>query len=534
MKRISPIAFFFATLFLTSCERDGLSSADGDPGNMILTTDAASLRARMDHRNSGVLDLYDGLAGRNGESTGSFPMSLVAELLPPVYNGQTLRASHVEVQGNYVYVSYNTEGDAYLGGLDVIDISSPNNPQLVVQAILPNVDLSTVLYDNGKLYIAGAVDIDQDATLASPAFVGNIHLQGGLPSASYSPVSLPGQVATGLAVSGSHYFAVTGSNGVAAKLNKNTHAIEASIDIDDLRAMGRFDNRIVVLSGTQGVKVFNADTMAQLNGFSVGSDVPEAKRTIDVQGQNLITAAGYQGMKVYDLNNGNLLQSLPLPEVPTGVDASDVVTNAVSVNGDFVYAANGGAGIQVHKKQSGQLATVGSIQLTGSANYVKSAGNYIFVADGRGGLKIIKRVNVSSIDCTSFATYTGGPWLNVNSNESFNYQGAAALQGLNVNANLTWCGSLSVTQGLHVNSGGVFTMKGSLAQGQANGGSALIVNGTMKIEGDVVVYGNLILNSGANLQFLGSNSSITVYGTVTKNSGVTISGTFNDVLNKLN
>ena len=31
--------------------------------------------------------------------------------------------------------------------------------------------------------------------------------------------------------------------------------------------------------------------------------------------------------------------------------------------------------------------------------------------------------------------------------------------GVNVNANLTFCGSLSVAQGLNINSGGVFYMK---------------------------------------------------------------------------
>ncbi len=67
-----------------------------------------------------------------------------------------------------------------------------------------------------------------------------------------------------------------------------------------------------------------------------------------------------------------------------------------------------------------------------------------------------------------FPTYKGGEWLNVNSGENLNYQGSASLQGINVNQNLTFCGSLSVAQGINVNSGGVFTMKGSMAQGNYN------------------------------------------------------------------
>ena len=124
--------------------------------------------------------------------------------------------------------------------------------------------------------------------------------------------------------------------------------------------------------------------------------------------------------------------------------------------------------------------------------------------------------------------------MNVNSNEDLKYQGSASLKGVNVNDRLTFCGSLAVSEGLNVNSNGVFTMKGSLAQGNAsNRWLSLNVNGTMKIEGSVVIYGNLILNSGAKLEFLGSDSEITIHGTVTKNSGVTITGTYKDTFNKL-
>jgi len=102
--------------------------------------------------------------------------------------------------------------------------------------------------------------------------------------------------------------------------------------------------------------------------------------------------------------------------------------------------------------------------------------------------------------------------------------------GVNVNANLTFCGSLSVAQGLNINSGGVFYMKGSLAQGQqSNPWLSLKINNNavLRLEGDVVIFGNLVLNSGAKLEFIGNNSTITIHGTVTKGNNVAITGTFN-------
>jgi hypothetical protein len=534
MKKI-VLALSLCGLFLIqSCQSDDNSGGDE---KVILNNNSESLNKRIDLTGSGVLDLVtsSSVTGKTDDTeAGTFPMSLLAEVKAPTYQGKTLMATHVDVKDNYVYVSYNTQGDAYLGGIDVIDISSPNNPKLVVQAILPNVDISTVLYDNGKLYIAGAVDADFNK-LATPAFVAQMPLQSGLLTTDYIMNPLVGYVGTGLAVADSKYYAVSGNPGVVAKLDKATNALEATINVEDLRAMGRVGNKIVVLSGTQGIKVYNAETLVSEISFKTAVDNrTDAKRTIDFQGNNVLVSQGTSGLGVYNLTTGASIQNLAVPTASTGIEQIDVVTNAVSVNGDYAYVANGAAGISVYKTTDGSLKFLGRITLLGSSNYVKSVGDYIYVASGNGGLKIIKKVTVSSIDCTGFATYKGGEWLNVNSNEDLKYQGSASLKGVNVNDRLTFCGSLAVSEGLNVNSNGVFTMKGSLAQGNAgNPWLSLNINGTMKIEGSVVIYGNLILNSGAKLEFLGSNSEITIHGTVTKNNGVTITGTYKDTFNKL-
>lgn len=533
--KILTLSLMVLALFQACQSNDDLSVNDE---KVILNSDSNSLKARMDHSSSGVINLVSSnLITRisSTAATDSFPMSLLAEVSPPVYEGITLTATHVDVKDNYVYVSYNTAGTIYLGGLDVIDISVPNNPKLVVQAILPNTDISSVVYDNGNLYLSGATSVDANPEIPTPAFVAKMQLQNGLLSKDYSSVPLLSYVGTGVAVTTSNYFAVSGNKGVLAKLDKTTNEIKVTIPIDDLRALGYIDNKVVVLSGTEGVKVYNADTMSLISSFATATDVAEAKRTVDFQGDTILVAQGYSGLMVYSAT-GSLLQTLGLPTDVVGVEQSEVVTNAVSVNGDYVYAANGGAGIAVYQKQSSKLVSLGSISLGGSANYVKSVGDYIFVANGKGGLKIVKTVTVPTIDCTNYASYNGGQWLNVNSGETVNYQGSASIQGVNVNQNLTFCGSLSIKQGVNINSGGVFTMKGSMAQGSYNSNSSNFnfnVNGTFKVEGSVVIYGNLILNSGAKLEFVGSGSSITIYGKVTKNSGVTITGNYTDTFGSL-
>lgn len=536
MKKIVLTLSLCGLFLIQSCQSD--DNALGEDEKVILNSNSESLNNRIDHSGSGVLDLVvsSSISGKTIETeAGTFPMSLLAEVTPPIYNGRTLMATHVDVKDNYVYVSYNTQGETYLGGIDVIDISTPNNPKLVVQAILPNVDISTVLFDNGKLYISGAIDADLNE-VSSPAFVAQMPLQSGLLTKDYILNSLTGYVGTGLAVTDSKYYAVSGNNGVIAKLDKSTNVLETTIPVDDLRAMGHIGNKIVVLSGTGSVKVYNAGTLSLETSFKVSVDVADAKRTIDFQGNNVLVSQGYSGLGVYNLNTGAIQQSFTVPKAAIDEDPSDVVTNAVSVNGDYAYVANGAAGISVYKTADGILNLLGTIDLSGSSNYVKSVGDYIYVASGNGGLKIIKKVSVSSIDCSNFAIYKGGQWLNVNSGDSFSYQGSTSLQGINVNQNLTFCGSLAVKQGININSGGVFTMKGSMAQGNYNSNSNNFnfnINGTFKVEGSIVIYGNLIMNSGAKLEFLGSNSEITVYGKVTKNNGVSIIGTYKDTFNKL-
>jgi len=520
-------------LVFQSCQNDDDSVSEKQSAKVILNTNSQNLSGRMNNDNLGVIGLVTAKTTSKSsanETSSDFPMALLAELNPPTYNGLTLKATHVDVKDNYVYVSYNTQGETYLGGIDVIDISQPNNPQLIIQAILPNIDISTVVYENGNLYLAGAMDVDKNALLKSAAFVGKMPLQAGKLTDNYTTVSLESNVGTGVAVADSKYYGVSGSNGVVAKIDKATNIVEATIHVADLRALRRIDNKIVVLSGTEGVKVFNADNLSLLSSFSTSKDVAEAKRTIDFQGNNLLVSEGYQGLKVYNLNSGSLLQSLPLPTNLAGIEAVDVVTNAVSVNGDFVYVANGAAGVFVYKNVNSSLVSLGAIQLGGSANYVKSIGDYIFVASGNGGLKIIKKLSTGpqSLVCDGFVAYPGSAYLNVNSGETFNYKGDQSLYTVNVNQNLNWCGVLAAAQGVTVNSNGVFSIKGGLYVGTTKNSSTLIVNGTLNIEGDLMVYGNVILNSGAKLQFLGAGGHMIITGTVIKNSGVTITGNYID------
>lgn len=556
MRKLLPYAAALFTLAVLSCNNDGEDFANAQQNEIILNSDAQSLSKRIEFDNAGVLDMRAANGGK-ASIAGNFPLVLVAEVAPPSYNGKTLRATHVAVEGNYAYVSYNTEGETYLGAIEVLDVTNPNAPKLVMQAILPDTDVSSVRFDDGKLYIAGARDMDITKA-SSPAFVGSMSLSGGMLTNVLQQTTISGKVATDVTSNGTKYYAVSGATGVLAQLSKSSQQVEISIPLGDLRALGYNSNKIVVLSGAQGVKIYDANGLTPITSFATSTDVAEAKRTIDFIDGKLLVSEGYNGVGVYNLTSGTKLQKLDLPTQLSGVDPADIVSNAVSVNSGRVFVANGGAGLYVYAPENNELKLMGSLDLKGSSNFVISKGEYIFVATGKGGLKIIKTVapESGSMNCSSFPAYTGGDWLNVNSGQTLEYSGTKSLQGINVNQSLTWCGALTASQAVNINSNAIFNMYGQLFQGtkanpwnslNINSGALLNLKGNLttyghmilnsnanwKIEGNVTIFGNLTINQGSKIEFVGSNSSITIHGTVTKNGTSTITGTFTDVSGKL-
>ena len=159
------------------------------------------------------------------------------------------------------------------------------------------------------------------------------------------------------------------------------------------------------------------------------------------------------------------------------------------------------------------------------------------------------------MNCSQYPEYTGNDWLNVNSGQTLEYSGTKSLQGMNVNESLTWCGALTVSQSVNIKSNGTFNMYGTFYQGSqsnpwnslnVNVGSLFNLNGnfttyghmilnansTLKIQGNVTIFGNLTMNNKSKIEFIGTSSSITINGTLTRNGNTTVTGTFTDVNNK--
>jgi len=199
--------------------------------------------------------------------------------------------------------------------------------------------------------------------------------------------------------------------------------------------------------------------------------------------------------------------------------------------------ANGGAGLSLAEKNENEARTVGIIELDGSINYVVSRGDYAFAASGLNGLQIIKlnRASTSLAGlCSDLPLYDGSSKLNVQEGEIAAFRGEKRFNNINIMGSLLLCGSWTVVNHVDVKTAATFQLYGTMAVGRNSQRRNIKVgeNGLLQIEGDVTVYGDVILMDGATLEFLGPDSEIDVFGEVKYEGEATVKGTFRDVRGK--
>jgi hypothetical protein len=535
MRRIS-LGLMLTTLVLASCQ-----DSDSDPQAIMIRTDSETLSERIKLDGSGVVSLInpDAAAGRILETSSELPIVLISQVEAPEYQGVKLRATHVDIDGDYAYVGYNMEGEAYLGAVEIFDISDVYKPKIVSQAMFTDAEVSSLEYSNGTLQLAMAINVDGDLGTTSPANLGRVSVSDGKFTSEFSFTSLPGFVANDVTEVGNSTAVTTGNPGILGLVDIAGN-VSQEVEIADLRSVAYGNDKLAVLSGTEGAIIFNPSDLSQLQQISLDNATPEAKRTIAIADNNLYISEGAAGAGIYNLNNGQLITKLPIPINPEGTDPGDVVTNAVSVDKALLFMANGAAGISVSNVQNtSDVKSMGILDLDGSSNFVRNEENFVFVATGAGGLQILKintpAENPTEALCKDLPAYTGSSNLNVNSNEKMAFAGAASLKNVNVGGELLFCGSLAIESSLNVNSNGVVQVVGSFAFGQYKKNTSLNINSNsyLKLTGSTVIYGDLRLNSGATLEFVGSGNTITVYGDVTINSGAKIIGDYTDTEGKL-
>jgi hypothetical protein len=344
-------------------------------------------------------------------------IQLIAKMASPVYNNpitgkqEVLQANHIRVVGDYAYIGYNTQGPRYLGGIDIVDISSPVKPRLTSSVIFINPttnegkDVSSIDVEQEikttkcnpvkptttYVWIAGAEE--NNPLLPTPAILekfelNSLHQFQNTNARVY--YALNGNVGTDVRVINDKVYATSGIYGGLSVLDLNTNNLTYT-EVTNARSVDVNSTYEIVLGGDPGtLNSFNPTPWTAVIG---GATDPEAKSIIRLYEKFVLAALGENGVKCFDLSSNTpstVVSSLPAPTSSNG-DGSEYVTNGVSISDGWVYIANGAGGLDIATlDKNGHLKLLGNINLGTSVNFVEASSTYLFVATGLGGLNILK------------------------------------------------------------------------------------------------------------------------------------------------
>jgi len=337
-------------------------------------------------------------------------------------------------------------------------------------------------------------------------------------------------------IDGNRLLMTSGRDGFVTEFEKQSLEINNDTPFSDLRSVAIDQGIIAVLDASFGVRFLNED-LNEIRQIPIDSDFrSEDKRTLAISGDRVVVAEGSKGAGIYNANTGVLLEHVPILINPQQVAEKNIVTNATALNENVLLMANGGAGLSISEDKNG-VNLVGIIELEGSINYVASRGDYIFAASGEQGLQIIKMNKpTASLEakCLNTPGYSGSSRLIVPSAANLAFSGSKRFRNLTISGNLVLCGTWTVRDEIRIETNGGFEMKGTLIVARNNRRRNIVVgtNAKFNVEGDLTIYGDLILEEGAQLEFFGNISKVNVLGEVKKVESAQIIGEFNDIQNK--
>jgi hypothetical protein len=391
-------------VFVAGCANDNLVDTPQDipdqtNGRITVINNELTLAGRMTLTGLNV-PIDPAQIGKVG-SVQAFSLTEIADIMSPVLNGRILQATSVVLDNKVAYVSYNMAGSDCIGAIDVIQLGSYSNPKLKSEATFTDTDVSSVCFSGSFVYLATATS---NTAFASPSVVEAIGITGQKLDLSQNfRRVLTSSVATSVAVSNGKAYVTTGNTGGMYTLSTDTLGIRSFVPLSDARWVDCDGTNLVVAEGTPGrIAVFDQGSGALKGTFSFsGAGIAESKSTVRLIGGKALIAAGDGGVQLMNLADGKIVGSLPRLIV-AGLDPGKSVTNAVDGTGQSVFISNGEAGVYVAQSSTPLEYQTGSANITltmlgqlrfaslQSVNHVAFDGEFLVVAAGIGGVKIVR------------------------------------------------------------------------------------------------------------------------------------------------
>lgn len=378
-----------------------------------------SSRITFVNRTATIKPVVSGLTDRNNNSDINGAQELyywehVAEVAPLVVGGNTLSATHISLADDKAYVSYHRQGDDHLGAMEIIDLSNPNFPSIISQASFPRADINAVASDfqggdsSRKIWLAMS-DAIHGAQLLE------IESVGGVLTEDYSRVNLSNILegtgvsasANGITATNDYLYVTSGkTHGGTVVLNKENLTAASSESYRDAKyvAVNGRSNTAKVVSLVTGdnalIKVGSVGANLNTTSYDIGSifhqnvvETYRGKSTMEfspINNNNVYIAKGKNGIALVDVNNGSIVTESKGTMLVVGN------TNGVTTDNDYVYAANGSDGISIspHPNSGEKIEPIFYWDMAeddASANFIMADGEWVFVAKGGGGFKILRK-----------------------------------------------------------------------------------------------------------------------------------------------
>lgn len=333
-------------------------------------------------------------------------LDLVAAFNP---SNNAMSASCIQNVGDYIYVSYHTNGKARKGGLEVLHFEGNQiKPDQEVQGTT-GLDINHLLVDNNRVYVAGG-EVNKGAIFAYVPLQNNILTTGDDAMKTYvlNATEHNKLDANSITKYGDH-FVVASTRGFEDYDKDFNHIWFEDTEVKSVvTANDKVYSLVATGANTTGtIKEFNTTMFnnASKTYTTDGNVGPEnGKNTIAVDGKDLYVCQGVRGLVRYN-SDGDKVWEYVVPTIQN--EKSDKYgavkgyCNGVAISGNYVYVAAGGYGVVVLDKATGKelchrIAFNGKQEngqwLNGnSANYVTVGkdGN-IFVAYGQSRVQVFK------------------------------------------------------------------------------------------------------------------------------------------------
>jgi len=412
IKTYVVLLFFTVSLFsVQSCKKtEKITEENPDEEiNVQINNNTASLSSRITYYNEPI-DFNKKTSKANPEHTWYY----VAEVESPNFLGSDLSATHVVIVDDKAYVSYNRQGNEHAGGIEVIDLSNPAYPQIISQELFDGADVNAVAADyNGnenqrKIWLALS-------SFKKGAVLRQVMLQNGLLSNQIEDITLSKSLsdgsiaasANGIVASADYIYVTAGqSHGGTFQVSTSDFSVLANEEYTHAKhpAVNGLHNgskQVTLRTGENSqLLVYHVGTNRNYQSHDIApiyhqyvEEPYNGKSTlhIDENSQIAFVASGANGMKAYNINSGNEVYTSPANMLTTGN------TNGLTKDDDYIYLANGADGLFIGTLPQGggeiEPVQIWDMNESGaSANLVQTDGDWIFVAKGGGGLKILRKI----------------------------------------------------------------------------------------------------------------------------------------------